>query len=130
MPTLIYRRINPAIHGEICLAHHREACLLSYGCEHRRPTADAYLAWLKSRVQEYPDGHALVYLEGGKLAGQLEMGIPYRLKRGYIDLYFVTQKLRGLGFGTAMHAYVERYFRAWDAEEIELHVARTNESAL
>ena len=96
---------------------------------HRRPAADAYLSWLKSRVQEYPDGHVLVYLEGGKLVGQLEMEIPYGLKRGYIDLYFVTQKLRGLGFGTAMHAYVERYFRAWDAEEIELHVARTNEPA-
>jgi ribosomal protein S18 acetylase RimI-like enzyme len=35
-----------------------------------------------------------------------------------------------MGFGTAMHAYVERYFRAWEATEIELHVARTNEAAL
>ncbi len=103
---------------------------MSYGCEHRRPSAEAYLPWLRSRIEEYPDGHVLVYLDDGRLVGQLEMEIPYGLKRGYIDLYFVTQKLRGIGFGTAMHEYVERYFRSWDADDIELHVARTNEAAL
>ena len=84
---------------------------------------------LRERIEEYPDGQVLAFLDG-RCVGQLELQIPYGLSTGYINLYYVTHPFRGLGFGTRMHEYVERYFRSWEATEIELHVARTNEPAL
>lgn len=131
-PTLqlVFRRIDPQADAELCLAHHREACRISYGVEHSRPTAESYLPWLRERVEMYGDGQVLAFLEDGRCVGQLEMEVPYGLSIGYINLFYVTREFRGMGFGRMLHDYAEQYFRAWEAKEIELHVARTNTAAL
>jgi ribosomal protein S18 acetylase RimI-like enzyme len=127
--ALTYRPINPATDADLCLAHYIDAHALSLGPEAPAPTRDSYLPALRERIEEYPDGHVLAFLDG-QCVGQLEMQIPFGLLTGYINLYYVVPGFRGLGFGTLMHGYVDRYFRAWDATEIELHVARTNMPAL
>jgi len=127
---LVYRRIDPAIDAELCLAHHQEACQISYGPGHAMPTQASYLPWLRERVEMYGDGHVLAFLDDGRCVGQLELEVPYGSETGYVDLFYVTPQFRGMGFGRMLNDYVERYFRSWEAREIELHVARTNTGAL
>ena len=108
-------------------AHYREASIASYGRDvtekHR------YLPWLRSRIDEFPDGHLLAYL-ASKCVGQLELQVPFGLSCGYINLFYVNSSFRRQGFGRLLHARAEQYFRSWEANRIELDVSNVNEDAV
>lgn len=126
---LLYRRIDPLIDGPLAYAHYRETCIASFGQGRRCIGQPAYLRWLGSRVQEYPDGHVLALL-GGKVVGQLELQVPYGLDRGYVNLFYVARPYRRLGLGRRMHDFALTYFRSWEAQHVELHVSPTNPAAV
>jgi ribosomal protein S18 acetylase RimI-like enzyme len=126
---LTYRRIDPIADDGFAYENYCAACVASYGDDARALTRKRYRAWLRSRVEEFPDGHVFAML-GDTRVGQLELQAPYGLPTGYINLYAVTAPFRGMGFGKLMHGYVEKYFRAWEATEVELHVSPTNEVAV
>lgn len=131
--TLTFRRIDVEMDGPLCLAHFRETSMISYGTRRTPPSEASYLPWLGQRVEEFPDGHVLAFVDEPsphRCVGQLELQIPYGMTTGYINLFFVTRPFRGLGFGQLLHEYTERYFRSWEAREIELHVSSTNERAI
>ena len=75
-----------------------DACRASYGDESAFPGRAKHLAWLRSRVEEFPDGHVLAY-DGSRCVGQLELQVPYGLTSGYVNLYYVVPDLRGRGIG-------------------------------
>ena len=127
-PTLTYRTIDPVADGDFAVAAYRGACRASYGDVASFPGRAKHLAWLRSRVEEFPDGHGLALLDGQPV-GQLELQVPYGLTTGYVNLYYVVPEMRGQGLGRRMHDYAERYFRSWEADTIELHVSATNERA-
>jgi GNAT superfamily N-acetyltransferase len=127
--TLTFRRIDPERDALLCASNHRDACIASFGTDRNYHGGDTYVAWLKNRVEEFPDGHVLAYI-GSDCVGQLELQVPYGLTTGYANLYYVTTRFRGRGFGRLLHEYAERYFRSWEANRIELHVSPTNLRAL
>ena len=129
LPTLTYRRIEPARDAALAARHHYDACVSSFGDDSRYEGPRKYVEWLRRQVEQYPDGCVLAF-EKGRCVGQMELQVPYGLTVGYVNLYYVTPEFRGKGYGTAMHAYAERYFRSWEATRIELHVSPTNEQAV
>jgi ribosomal protein S18 acetylase RimI-like enzyme len=126
---LTYRPIDPVADDAFAYENYLAACVASYGSDERALCRKRYRAWLRSRVEEFPDGHVFAML-GATRIGQLELQAPYGLPRGYVNLYAVAAPFRGMGFGKLMHGYVERYFRAWEVREVELHVSPTNEAAV
>ena len=126
---LTYRRIDPIADVAFAYENYLAACIASYGNDDGALCRKRYRAWLRARVEEFPDGHVFAML-GETRIGQLELQAPYGLPTGYINLYAVTAPFRGMGFGKLMHRYVEKYFRAWEATEVELHVSPTNEIAV
>ena len=105
-----------------------DACRLSYGNDSAFPGRARHLAWLRSRVEEFPDGHVIALLDG-RYFGQMELQVPYGLSTGYVNLFYVSTDFRGQGYGKKMHEYAERYFRSWEARRVELHVSSTNQRA-
>ncbi len=129
--ALTYRTIDPERDATLAIANYWDACLASYGSSapSHYQGATAYLNWLKARVEEFPEGHVLACRDE-EVVGQLELQIPYGMRTGYINLYHVAERWRGQGRGRAMHEYVERYFRSWEATVVELHVSPMNQRAM
>ena len=130
-PALPYRTINPdsRADADLALEAYLDACRLSYGDQSGFPGRRRHLDWLRSRVEEFPDGHVLAF-DGTRCVGQLELQVPYGMTTGYVNLYYVAEAFRGKGYGRRLHEYADRYFRSWEATRIELHVAPVNEMAL
>jgi ribosomal protein S18 acetylase RimI-like enzyme len=128
-PALSYRTIDPEADADFAIEAYLDACRASYGHDHSFPGREKHLAWLRSRIEEFPDGHLLVLLDG-RPVGQMELQVPYGLSDGYVNLYYVLPALRGLGFARRMHEQAVRYFRSWEASRIELHVSNSNERAM
>ena len=130
-PGLTYRTIDPdcGADADLAVEAFRAACRASYGDESGYLGRARHLSWLRSRVEEFPDGHVLAF-ERDEYVGQLELQVPYGLTTGYVNLYYVSEAFRGQGYGKRLHEYAERYFRSWEADRIELHVSPLNEKAL
>lgn len=126
---LTFRTIDPRADAALVAAHHHEACVASFGDDKRYQGGARYLKWLRARVEEFPDGHLLAFLDG-ECIGQLELQVPFGLAAGYVNLFYVTPPYRGLGFAPLLHDRAEQYFRSWDATRIELHVSPVNERAV
>lgn len=128
-PILTFRTIDVRRDVRLAVANHVDACIASFGDDARFKGESSYVSWLRSRVEEFPDGHVLAY-RGRDCVGQLELQVPYGLNVGYVNLFYVTDRFRGQGFGRLLHDYAEGYFRSWEASRIELHVSPTNEPAV
>jgi len=128
-PSLSYRTIDPVADADLAVAAYLDACRASYGDDSASVNRAKHLAWLRARVEEFPDGHVIA-LHDGRYVGQLELQVPYGLATGYVNLFYVSAEFRGRGYGRGMHEYAERYFRSWEADRVELHVSQTNERAV
>ena len=130
-PALTFRTIDPdsKTDADLAVAAYLDACRASYGDDAAFPGRRRHLDWLRSRVEEFPDGHVLAWL-GEACVGQLELQVPYGLTRGYVNLFCVVPPFRGKGYGRLLHEFAERYFRSWQAETIELHVSKSNQGAI
>src|SRR4051795_1680848 len=128
-PALSYRTIDPVADADFAIRAYLDACRASYGNEESFLGRSRHLAWLSSRIEEFPDGHLLALVDG-KPVGQMELQVPYGLPEGYVNLYYVIPELRGRGFARRMHEQAVRYFQSWEADRIELHVSGSNERAM
>jgi ribosomal protein S18 acetylase RimI-like enzyme len=130
-PGLTFRTIDPdcKADADLAVAAYLDACRASYGDDAAFPGRRRHLDWLRSRLEEFPDGHVLAF-DGGRHVGQLELQVPYGLTTGSVNLYYVSEAARGQGYGRRLHEYAERYFRSWEAERIELHVSPLNRRAV
>ena len=108
---------------------YRSAGIASFGSADQCLSRERYQEWLTRRVEEYPDGQIIACL-GEHFVGQLQTQVPYGLKTGYVNLLFVAPAWRRLGFGRRLHEYAQQYFRSWEADRVELHVATGNVAAI
>jgi ribosomal protein S18 acetylase RimI-like enzyme len=122
--SLLFRTIDPIADRALVLAAYRNTHRASFGGS-ERCSVNRYLPWLRSRVEEFPDGHLIAFL-GKRYVGQLELQVPYGLNVGYVNLFYVSPSFRGQGFGRSLHERSERYFQSWQADRIELDVSATN----
>ncbi len=129
LAALTFRRIDAAADGDFAFEHYQDACVASFGSVDACLSKADYLGWLANRVEEYPDGHVIAWI-GSQFVGQLELQIPYGLRTGYVNLFYVARPWRRLGMGRRLHDYAEIYFRSWEAEDIELHVSPSNTAAV
>ena len=121
--------IDPEHDAKLAVAHQRDACIATFGNASRFQGASRYLSWLRSKVEEFPDGFLLAYLND-RCVGQLELEVPYGLSTGYTNLFYLRPEYRGLGLGPVLHERAEQYFQSWEATCIELHVSPTNAQAM
>ncbi|CAN5529513.1 hypothetical protein BH09PLA1_BH09PLA1_27980 [soil metagenome] len=126
--SLMFRPIDPNIDRSLVIAAYRDTHRASFG-DDQNCSSKTYLPWLRSRVEEFPDGHVLAF-SGSRCVGQMELQVPYGLTTGYVNLFYVAPAFRGKGFGRLMHLQAERYFRSWQADQIELDVSATNTRAV
>jgi RimJ/RimL family protein N-acetyltransferase len=127
--NLSYRTIDPLRDAKLAVAHQLDACVCSFGDDSRFQGGDRYLQWLEGKVEEFPEGFLIAFL-GDQCVGQVELEVPYGLRTGYANLFYVTPAFRGLGFAQALHERAVRYFRSWEADRIELHCSPANERAM
>jgi ribosomal protein S18 acetylase RimI-like enzyme len=127
--SITLRTIDLAVDVDRCARNHQDACEASFGPGCRYEGRDSYLRWLAPRVEEFPEGFVLAF-DADTCVGHLELEVPYGLTHGYINLFYVTPACRGQGIGRQLHQYAERYFRSWDATQIDLHVSPTNIRAI
>jgi ribosomal protein S18 acetylase RimI-like enzyme len=129
LSALTFRTIDPAADRSIVIDSYRQTHRASFGDNDKSCSIKSYLPWLRSRVEEFPDGHLLAFL-GKRFVGQMELQVPFGLAEGYVNLFYVSPDFRGQGFGRAMHERADEYFRSWQAERIELDVSSTNTRAV
>jgi ribosomal protein S18 acetylase RimI-like enzyme len=130
---LTYRTIELPRDAARAVAYHADACRESFGAgdyERRLERPEHYLGRLAAGIEEFPDGHLLALAAGGECVGQMELQVPYGMESGYVNLFYVAPEFRRRGYGRAMHARAERYFRSWEARRIELHASPTNPAAM
>jgi ribosomal protein S18 acetylase RimI-like enzyme len=128
-PPLTFRTIDPDADADLLVANRRDACAATFGDDSTFEGPSRYLAWLRGKVEEFPDGHVLALL-GDRRVGHLELEVPYGLTVGYVSLFHVAAPFRRLGFGRRMNEYAERYFVSWEADRVELHVSPSNRPAV
>ena len=124
-----YRTIDLRIDSERAVAHHRDAYVCSFGDESGFRGRGRYLRWLAGKIEEFPEGYLMAFA-GGRCVGQLELEVPYGSARGYVNLFYVTRQFRGMGFGRLLHERAVKYFKSWEANQIDLHVSPANERAV
>jgi ribosomal protein S18 acetylase RimI-like enzyme len=127
--SLTFRTIDPGADRSIVISSYRQTHRASFGDDEKSCSVKSYLPWLRSRVEEFPDGHLLAFL-GKRFVGQMELQVPFGLAEGYVNLVYVVPNFRGTGVGRAMHNRAEEYFRSWQAERSELDVSATNARAV
>ena len=128
-PPLTFRRIDVDRDGPAAYARYRDAALASLGSDRAGDRRLPYLAGLRDRCGEFPDGHVLASV-GDTVVGQLELQVPYGTAVGYVNLFYVTPRWRRLGVGRQLHGYARGYLRSWEATTVELHVGAANRPAL
>lgn len=126
---LTYRTIRLPKDAALVARNRRDACVETFGDDACFEGDVRYLAWLKNKIEEFPDGFVLAH-DRHRVIGHLELETPYGSSVGYVNLFYVTPGLRGQGYGHLLHAYAEQYFRSWEATTIELHVSPTNTRAM
>ncbi|MEC3654836.1 GNAT family N-acetyltransferase [Bacillus siamensis] len=125
-----FKRINLNKHKETAVSFRKDSFLVSFGtADHFNK--DEYLRWLSSQIKSFPDGFVLLF-HNGQPIGQLEASIkPYRdQKIGYVHLYYITERQRGMGYGTKIHQYANQFFRTNGVSEYHLRVSPDNKAAL
>src|SRR5882724_5529008 len=73
---LTFRTIHLPNDAALCARNRRDACIETYGDDHRFEGDVRYLAWLLDKIEEFPDGFLLA-LAGGRCVGHLELEVPY-----------------------------------------------------
>jgi len=126
---LTYRTIHLPSDAARVARNRRDACIETFGDDSRFEGDVRYLAWLKDKIEEYPEGFVLAF-KGKRFVGHLELQVPYGKTLGYVNLFYLARSFRGAGNGKLLHAYAERYFRSWEAQRVELHVSPTNRRAV
>jgi ribosomal protein S18 acetylase RimI-like enzyme len=126
---LTYRTIHLPNDAALCARNRRDACIETYGDDHRFEGDVRYLAWLRHKIEEFPEGFLLAY-SGAQCVGHLELEVPYGSPSGYVNLFYVMRGFRRRGFGKLLHAQAICYFKSWEARRVELHVSPTNQRAV
>jgi ribosomal protein S18 acetylase RimI-like enzyme len=127
--VLDFRRIDASRDADLIVAHYLDAMSATFGHQRPFPGRDHHIRWVRSKIEEFPDGFVLAYL-ADECVGQLQLQVPYGLTTGYVNLFYVAPEFRRQGFGRRLHAYAERYFRSWEACRADLHVSPLNIPAL
>jgi ribosomal protein S18 acetylase RimI-like enzyme len=131
--ALRFATIDVDAHAAACVAFRRDSFLCSFGVdgffEEAGPSGEHYLARLRRRIHDWPDGYVHIWL-GDRLIGQLEMRILDEPRIGYVHLFYLVEDMRGAGHGTTLHEHALAFMAACRVDVVQLSASPTNTRAL
>ncbi len=130
---LTFKPIDLEAHGQLCVAFRRDSFICSFGedgfFDEAGPNGVNYLAQLQLRTAKFRDGYVHVW-RGDEIVGQMEMQILDAPRRGYVNLFYLVEELRGSGLGGELQKYAMQFMRRHGVDTAQLSVSPTNTEAL
>ena len=124
-----FEKIDLVKHKDLVVQFRRDSFYVSFG-EISSFDEEEYLIWLKEKSKEFPNGFVLV-IEDNKYIGQLELTIREfeGAKIGYVNLFYLTPEMRGIGKGKELVYYAKHFFMDYEVSEYHLRVSPSNSQA-
>ncbi len=120
--------------GDVCVRFRRDSFVVSFGSDEgfvreSGANGELYLAWLRERIRELPDGCVHVW-EGDSIVGQLELRVREESRMGYVMLFYLVPEVRGTTLGDQLHAYARSLLQRHGIRTAQLSVSPTNTRAV
>lgn len=118
-----------------CIEFRKDSFFSSFGSYEKwvnqsGENGEIYSAWLKKYQSDNPNGVIHLWKQG-EIIGQLEFMLDKNLlRRGYVNLFYLTPELRGSDAGEIMHKYVCDELKGKKCSGARLSVSETNERAI
>ena len=138
MLELEFRPIDLVEHARLCVAFRRDTYACGFGeraeprfVAENGPNGEQYLAWLRQRLEGFPEGHVHAWHDG-RIVGQLEMIAQQKNAPdcGYVNLFYLVPEARGAGFGDGLHDYAVALATLYGSQRLRLSVSPSNARAL
>lgn len=130
---LVFKPIDLDAHASMCVAFRRDSFVCSFGVDsfldEAGPEGVHYIERLRLRTARFRDGYIHVW-HGDEIVGQMEMQILEEPRRGYVNLFYLVEDMRGAGFGRELHDYAMDFMRRNGVRLAQLSVSPTNARAL
>ena len=130
---LTFRSIDLESHAQRCVEFRRDSYLCSFEVdgflEEAGPNGERYLQNLPARIAKFPDGYVHIW-DGGEIVGQMEMQILEEPRRGYVNLFYLIEEVRGTGAAEQLQDYAMDFCRRHGVTEVQLSVSPTNVRAI
>ncbi len=130
---LVIKPINLDAHAAVCIAFRRDSYRCSFGedgfLDEADPKGAGYIEQLRLRAARFPGGYVHVW-QGDKIVGQMEMQILEEPRRGYVNLFYLVEEMRGAGVSAELQDYAMDFMRRHGVQTAQLSVSPTNARAL
>ncbi|MBC8069471.1 MAG: GNAT family N-acetyltransferase [Deltaproteobacteria bacterium] len=130
---LVFRPIDLDAHASICIEFRRDSFISSFGVDSFFEEAGAggvhYIERLRLRTMKFRDGYVHAWL-GDTIVGQLEMQILEAPRIGYVNLFYLVDRLRGAGFSGDLQEYAMRFMASHGVATAQLSVSPSNARAV
>ena len=130
---LVFKPIDLVVHAAVCVAFRRDSFLCSFGedgfFEEAGPDGVHYIERLHLRTTKFPDGYVHAWL-GDQIVGQIEMQILEEPRRGYVNLFYLIEEMRGKGLSGELQEYALDFMRRHGVRTAQLSVSPSNTRAL
>ena len=130
---LVFKPIDLDAHASVCVAFRRDSYLCSFGEDgffnEAGPNGVQYIEHLRLRIPRFPDGYVHTWY-GDKIVGQMEMQILEEPRRGYVNLFYLVEEMRGAGVSGELQGYAMDFMRLHGVQIAQLSVSPTNARAL
>ena len=130
---LSFKPIDLDAHAQVCVEFRRDSYICSFGVdsffEEAGDKGVNYIERLRLRTSQFRDGYVHAWL-GDAIVGQMEMQIRENPPHGYVNLFYLVERLRGQGYGDDLDEYSMRFMAAHGVETARLSVSPTNARAL
>ncbi len=130
---LVFKPIDLDAHAPVCVAFRRDSYICSFGEDgffnEAGPDGVHYIERLRLRITKFPDGYVHVW-NGDKIVGQMELQILEEPRRGYVNLFYLVEAMRGTGVSGELQDYAMGFMRRHRVQIAQLSVSPTNVRAL
>lgn len=133
LQRLVFRPIELDKHAAVCVAFRRDSFICSFGedgfFKEAGPNGGDYIERLRLRIAKFPDGYVHAW-HGDKIVGQMEMQILEEPRRGYVNLFYLVEEMRGTGVSAELQDFAMDFMRRHGVQIAQLSVSPTNARAL
>ena len=133
LKQLVFKPIDLDAHASVCVAFRRDSYICSFGEDgffsEAGPDGVHYIELLRLRTTKFPDGYIHVW-HGDKIVGQMEMQILQEPRRGYVNLFYLVEEMRGAGVSGELQEYAMDFMHRHGVQIAQLSVSPTNRERL
>jgi ribosomal protein S18 acetylase RimI-like enzyme len=130
---LVFKPIDLDAHASVCVAFRRDSYKCSFGedgfFKEAGPDGMHYIEQLRLCITKFRDGYVHAW-QGDKIVGQMEMQILREPRRGYVNLFYLVEEMRGTGVSGELQDYAMDFMHRHRVQIAQLSVSPTNTRAL